>query len=325
MLLEISDLRIRFQTATRSVNAVNGVSLQLSQADTLGIVGESGSGKSATALSILRLLPASTARIVAGSILLDGLDTVNLPEEELRRIRGARVGMVFQNPMSSLNPVMRIGDQITEPLLIHGAATVRAGRQRALELLEKVRIREPCATMHKYPHELSGGMRQRVMIAMALALRPRLIIADEPTTALDPTVQVEVLALLRELMEQHGSSLMLITHDLGVVEQSVRRVAVMYAGRIVEVAPTRELFAAPLHPYTAELLESLPTHWRRGQLVGRAEVAPQRLAENAAGCPFAPRCPRRTELCNREAPALLRSDPASQREVACHHVSGVRH
>ncbi|RMF85436.1 MAG: ABC transporter ATP-binding protein, partial [Nitrospirae bacterium] len=258
MLLEIDRLRVRFATREGAFEAVRGVSLAVDRGEVVGLVGESGCGKSVTALACLRLLPRRTAQVAAGRVLLDGEDLLALPEAALRRVRGNRVAMIFQEPMTALNPVFTVGHQVMEPLRLHLGMRGRAARSRAAELLAQVGIADPERRLRDYPHHLSGGQRQRVMIAMALACDPELLIADEPTTALDVTIQAQILALLRRLQRERGLGVLLITHDMGVVAQTADRVAVMYAGEIVEEAPCGDLFAGPRHPYTRGLLDSLP-------------------------------------------------------------------
>jgi len=308
-LLAIEDLQTHFFTRDGVVRAVDGVSYAVKAGETLAVVGESGSGKSVTALSILRLVPSPPGRIVGGAIRFEGVDLLRIREGEMRRIRGNEISMIFQEPMTSLNPVLTVSRQITETLILHQGLTARAAAARAIEMLRLVRIPEPERRARQYPHELSGGMRQRVMIAMALACHPKLLIADEPTTALDVTIQAQILDLMRELKSEIGAAIILITHDLGVVAEMAQRVVVMYAGRKVEEAPVGDLFRRPQHPYTLGLLASVP---RLGATLGRAE--PPRLAEipgtvpslrdPIVGCAFAPRCAYATERCSREAPPL---------------------
>ena len=308
-LLAIEDLQTHFFTRDGVVRAVDGVSYAVKAGETLAVVGESGSGKSVTALSILRLVPSPPGRIVGGAIRFEGVDLLQIGEGEMRRIRGNEISMIFQEPMTSLNPVLTVSRQITETLILHQGLTARAAAARAIEMLRLVRIPEPKRRARQYPHELSGGMRQRVMIAMALACHPKLLIADEPTTALDVTIQAQILDLMRELKSEIGAAIILITHDLGVVAEMAQRVVVMYAGRKVEEAPVGDLFRRPQHPYTLGLLASVP---RLGATLGRAE--PPRLAEipgtvpslrdPIVGCAFAPRCAYATERCSREAPPL---------------------
>jgi peptide/nickel transport system ATP-binding protein len=287
--------------------------------ETLAIVGESGCGKSVTAMSILRLLPMPPARIAGGRIEFDGRNLLELSEPDMRKVRGNAISMIFQEPMTSLNPVLTIGRQISEALVLHRGMTEKAALVRAAEMLRKVHIPEAERRLTQYPHELSGGMRQRVMIAMALACGPRLLIADEPTTALDVTIQAQILELMHELRAETGASVILITHDLGVVAEIAHRVVVMYAGRKVEEAPIGELFASPRHPYTRGLLGSMPhlgdsVNETGKRLVEIPGMVPS-LREPAPGCLFAPRCPNATERCSREAPPLELHAPGHQ--AAC--------
>jgi peptide/nickel transport system ATP-binding protein len=256
-LLDVQDLTVVFEGARAPVTAVDHVSFQIAAGETLGLVGESGSGKSVTAFSILRLVQ-PPGRIAGGRVLFEGRDLLGLPEAEMRQVRGARISLIFQEPMTALNPVMRVGDQIAEALTVHGLADRATARARAIELLDAVRIGDPARRVRDYPHQLSGGMRQRVMIAIALACRPPLIIADEPTTALDVTIQAQVLELLRELKERFQLALLLITHDFGVIAEMADRVAVMYRGTLVETGPVRQILKTPAHEYTRSLLAAVP-------------------------------------------------------------------
>jgi oligopeptide/dipeptide ABC transporter ATP-binding protein len=312
-LLEVENLTTRFRGDAGTITAVDGISFTLDRGETLAIVGESGSGKTTAALSLLRLVP-----VADGAVRLDGRDLLALGERELTTVRGAEIGMVFQEPMTSLNPVLTVGEQITEVLQAHSVAHGAAAHARAIALLSLVGIPDPQQRFASYPHTLSGGMRQRAMIAMAIACSPRLLIADEPTTALDVTVQAQVLDLLRSLQSRHAMGLLLITHDLGVVAELADRVAVMYAGRIVETAPAALLFAQPLHPYTVGLLSaSLAFEDEAGPLTEISGHPPD-LAALPAGCAFAPRCPRADARCRAETPAPR---PEGGRYVACHHAA----
>jgi peptide/nickel transport system ATP-binding protein len=324
-LLEIEDLKTQFFTRDGLVRAVDGVSYAVNSGETLAVVGESGCGKSVTALSVLRLIPSPPGRIVAGRIRFAGRDLLALSEAEMRDIRGNEISMVFQEPMTSLNPVLTIGRQIGETLRLHQGLDARAALDRAVEMLRLVRIPEPERRVAQYPHQLSGGMRQRVMIAMALACNPRLLIADEPTTALDVTIQAQILDLMRELKAKIGAAIVLITHDLGVVAEMAQRVVVMYAGRKVEEAPVEALFRRPLHPYTRGLMASVPrlgAAARSGVRQRLSEIpglVPS-LREEIRGCAFAPRCPFATERCRREAPVLEQhglKEAEGGRLVAC--------
>ena len=309
-LLEINDLHVRFATDDGSVHAVDGVSLSLARGEILGLVGESGCGKSATAMSIPRLLPTPPASIPAGSIRFDGRDILGMPEKELRALRGRRIGVIFQDPMTSLSPLHRIGDQLDEVQLLHTGLPRAAVRAKSLEWLAKVGIPSPADCALALPHQLSGGMQQRVMIAMALMLDPDLVIADEPTTALDVTIQAQVLDLMLSL-HRRDSALLLITHDMGVVRKMCTRVAVMYAGRIVESAPADELFANPLHPYTRALLAALPSIATRGRRLPTIPGQVPSALDFPPGCRFHPRCP-----CARPECAALATE---LREVAPGH------
>ena len=294
-LLAVTDLTAGFEIQGRFVPAVNKVSFELSAGETLCIVGESGSGKSVTALSLIRLVP-PPGRIAGGSIRFDGRDLMAVPERDMQRVRGAEIGFVFQEPMTALNPVMTIGSQIEETLRAHDRATRRTARAKSVELLEAVSVPEPQRRVAEYPHQLSGGLRQRALIAMALACEPRLLIADEPTTALDVTIQAQILDLLRTMQRKLHLAVLLITHDLGVVAEMADRVAVMYAGRIVEHAPVKELFADPKHPYTRGLFASIPGGAPGTRLKAIQGTVPP-LGALPPGCSFTPRCPSRFEPC----------------------------
>jgi oligopeptide/dipeptide ABC transporter ATP-binding protein len=303
-LLEISKLTVNIPTPHGIVHAVNSADLCLDYGQTVALVGESGSGKSMTARSIMGLIPAS-GRIESGSIRFDGQELANLPEQELRLLRGNRIAMIFQEPMTSLNPVLKIGDQVMEPLLLHRRLDKQAARTEALDLLQQVGIPSPEQRINDYPHQLSGGQRQRVMIAMALACNPQLLIADEPTTALDVTIQAQILELIDQLRRDKGLALLLITHDLGIVAQRADRVHVMYAGQIVETAATDQLLNNPLHPYTRGLLASLPENALPGQPLATIPGQPPRLDKPIIGCPFKDRCPDVKPVCFEQMPAEL--------------------
>jgi oligopeptide/dipeptide ABC transporter ATP-binding protein len=315
-LLEVKGLRTEFRTGGSSFAAVDGISFSLAPGETLGIVGESGCGKSVTSLSIMRLVPNPPGRITAGEIRLEGRNLLDLPESDMRAVRGDDIAMIFQEPMTSLNPVQTVGDQIIEAVQLHRSLSAAAARARALEMLQLVKIPSPETRLDEYPHQLSGGMRQRVMIAMALACDPKLLIADEPTTALDVTIQAQILDLLRDLRERTGAAIMLITHDLGVVAELAHRVIVMYAGRIVEEAPVGLLFADPQHPYTLGLLGSIPRLGSDGdeRLTAIEGVVPNPYAL-PPGCRFSPRCPLADEKCRSEQPALREIVPGHR--AAC--------
>jgi peptide/nickel transport system ATP-binding protein len=303
-LLEIEDLRTWFFTADGVVRAVDGVSYSVKPGETLAVVGESGCGKSVTAMSILRLLPSPPARIVSGAIRFQGKNLLDADEAEMRAIRGNEISMIFQEPMTSLNPVYTVGRQIAETLELHQGLSAKEADKRAVEMLELVRIPEAARRANEYPHQLSGGMRQRVMIAMALACKPKLLIADEPTTALDVTIQAQILELMIDLKDKVGAAIVLITHDLGVVAETAQRVVVMYAGRKVEEASVEDLFARPRHPYTLGLMGSLPrVAGGGGRLVEIPGIVP-RLTKPIPGCAFAERCSYVTARCRAEAPPL---------------------
>lgn len=311
ILLTVEDLQTHFFTEEGVVRAVDGVSLGVRPGETLGLVGESGCGKTVTALSILRLIPDPPGRIVGGSISFEGRDLVQLSEEEIRKIRGCAISMIFQEPMTSLNPVFTVGEQVAEGIRQHKKLSKREAWDQAIDVLKRVKIPDPARRAREYPHQLSGGMRQRVMIAIALAMGPKLLIADEPTTALDVTIQAQILDLLLGLQTEMKMAVMLITHDLGVVSETADRVVVMYAGRVVEQAPVKELFDNPLHPYTQGLLESLPR--LEAEKGGRRLQAIPGLVPNLlqlpTGCKFAPRCPKAVEECWPTEPELRQIRP----------------
>ena len=316
-LLEVVDLQTHFRTPDGVVKAVDGVSFTVDKGETLGIVGESGSGKSVTSLSIMRLVPQPAGRIVGGEIRFNGVDLLRHDEREMRRVRSRQIGMVFQDPMTSLNPVLTVERQLTETLELHMGLRGRAARRRAVELLDLVGIPSPEKRLDDLPHQFSGGMRQRVMIAMALSCSPQLLIADEPTTALDVTIQAQILELIAKLQAELGMAVLLITHDLGVVAGMADRIIVMYAGRVVEAGPTEAIFAGPRMPYTIGLLQSVPRlDEERGHRLKPIRGAPPDLIELPAGCcPFAPRCDFVQPACKRQLP-LLRSVAPGQR-AAC--------
>ncbi|HZF03580.1 MAG TPA: ABC transporter ATP-binding protein [Patescibacteria group bacterium] len=317
-LLSVEGLRTHFATSAGAVRAVDGVSFAIARGEVLGLVGESGCGKSVTSLSIMRLVP-PPGRIVAGRIRLEGDNLLDKDAEAMRRVRGARIAMVFQEPMTSLNPVFTIGDQIAAAVLAHEGGRRRAAWDRAVEMLDHVQMPSPGERARDYPHQLSGGLRQRAMIALALAPGPQLLIADEPTTALDVTIQAQILDLLRRLQAERGMAVLLITHDLGVVAELCHRVAIIYAGRIVEMAPVARIFEEPLHPYTRGLLRCLPHPSRFGQPLSSIEGAPPDLRGADAGCRFAPRCPLAIASCRRDEPVLAERRPGHF--VACPVVS----
>ena len=310
-LLEVADLRTTFDTLVGPVRSVDGVSFSVSDGETLGIVGESGCGKSVTALSIMGLIPQPPGRIAGGEVLLDGEDLLKQSPARLRDLRGAKLAMIFQEPMTSLNPAFRVGDQIAEALVRHQKISLKEAQLASVEMLRRVRIPSPEQRARDYPHQLSGGMRQRVMIAMALACNPQLLIADEPTTALDVTIQAQILELMRTLRAELGTSIILITHDLGVVAELADEVMVMYAGQVVERCEARRLFAEPQHPYTIGLLGSIPRlHLEQERLAAIEGVVPD-AAAFPEGCRFHPRCPFAIDRCRKENPAL--------REITPHH------
>jgi oligopeptide transport system ATP-binding protein len=304
-LLEVRDLRTYFDTEDGEVKAVDGISFQLKRGETLGIVGESGSGKSVTNLSIIRLIPSPPGRIVSGQVLFDGKDILALKEADVRRIRGRRIAMIFQDPMTSLNPFMKISRQLMEITQLHLGHTKNQAYAHAVEMLETVGIPDARARVDNYPHEFSGGMRQRVMIAMALSCEPELLIADEPTTALDVTIQAQILELIKTLKRSTGASVILITHDLGVVAGMTDHLIVMYAGKVFEQAPTAELFASPGNPYTKGLLRSVPDPTTQQTELYQIPGSPPDVAHLPAGCPFAPRCQRAADICSREFPPFV--------------------
>jgi len=325
-LLEVENLQTHFRTLDGVNRAVDGVSFKIEAGQTLAVVGESGCGKSVMAMSILRLIPEPPGKI-AGSIRLNGRELLSLPEEAMREVRGGDIAMIFQEPMTSLNPVLTVGRQIAETVRIHEGLSGELADARALEMLELVGIPEPRRRLKDYPHQLSGGMRQRVMIAIALACSPKLLIADEPTTALDVTIQAQILELMRDLKERVGAAIMLITHDLGVVAEAAEHVIVMYAGKKVEEAPVRDLFHKPRHPYTRGLLGAVP---KLGSSLANADVRLSEipglvpnLKDKIKGCVFAERCTIATEVCRSIAPALEAKAP--HHLAACHHAERQEH
>lgn len=308
-ILEVKDLHVAFDTHAGEVKAVRGVDFYLRKGETLAIVGESGSGKSVTSKSIMRLIPDPPGRIVKGEVLFEGRDLVKLREKEMQTIRGSEISMIFQDPMTSLNPTMTVGKQIVEGLVKHQRLGKLEAKQRALDLLKLVGIPNPEIRMSQYPHQFSGGMRQRVVIAVALACNPKVLIADEPTTALDVTIQAQILDLMKDLQKQMNMAIILITHDLGVVANIAQRVAVMYAGNIIETGTVDEIFYQPKHPYTWGLLASMPKlHTKKGELLAIAGTPPD-LVSPPLGCPFAPRCPYVMEVCVSYMPEYTKSSP----------------
>jgi oligopeptide transport system ATP-binding protein len=320
-LLEVKDLRTYFETEDGVVKAVDGISFVLQRGETLGIVGESGSGKSVTNLSIIRLIPNPPGKIVAGEIIFNGQDILLLPDEQVRKIRGRRIAMIFQDPMTSLNPFLRISKQLMEMTRLHLGHSKSQAYQHAIKMLSTVGIPDASKRVDDYPHEFSGGMRQRVMIAMALSCEPELLIADEPTTALDVTIQAQILELIKTLKEKTGTSVILITHDLGVVAGMTDHVIVMYAGKVFEQARTGELFARPGNPYTQGLLRSVPDPTAEQGSLYQIPGLPPDVAHLKPGCPFAPRCDRVQEICRREFPPLVQL--TADHQSLCHFADEV--
>ena len=320
-LLEVKNLRTYFDTEDGEVKAVDDISFQLNRGETLGIVGESGSGKSVTNLSIIRLIPNPPGRIVSGEVMFDGVNILALPESEVRKIRGRRIAMIFQDPMTSLNPFMKISRQMMEVTQLHLGHSKRQAYEHAIKMLETVGIPEARTRVDNYPHEFSGGMRQRVMIAMALSCEPELLIADEPTTALDVTIQAQILELIKKLKQVTGTSVILITHDLGVVAGITDHTIVMYAGKVFEQASTAELFAQPGNPYTKGLLRSVPDPLKEQAELYQIPGLPPDVAHLPAGCPFAPRCQRAEDICRREFPPFVQL--TSNHSSLCHFAKEV--
>jgi len=331
-ILQVRDLKTQFFTRDGVVRAVDGVSFDLNAGETLGIVGESGCGKSVTALSILRLIPAQAGRIVGGSVTFEGTELTSLSESEMRKVRGHSISMIFQEPMTSLNPVLTVGTQIAENVVQHWGVGWREARDRAREVLELVRLSDPKRRLDEYPHQLSGGMRQRVMIAMALSCDPKVLIADEPTTALDVTIQAQILDLMLELKEKIGAAIIMITHDLGVIAETAQRVIVMYAGRKVEEASVEDLFARPAHPYTRGLMRAIPRldldaeeAGRRARLDEIPGIVPV-LTQAIPGCAFASRCAFATDRCRVEPPPLFEQGGGAFGAAHSHHDgAGIAH
>jgi len=317
-ILDVRNLVVEFDTEEGIVKALNGVSFCLKKGEILGIVGETGCGKSVTVYTVLKLLPMPPARIVSGEVIYKGRDLLKLSEEELRKIRGKEIAMIFQEPMTSLNPVFTVGKQLMDVIFLHRKVSKEEAREIALKALEDVRMQDPELIMKKYPHELSGGMRQRVMIAMALSCNPEILIADEPTTALDVTIQAQILAIIKEMQSKHNMSVIFITHDLGVVAQLCDRVVVMYAGTVVEMASIDTIFKNPVHPYTRGLLESIPKIDKKQEKLRSIPGIVPNLVSPPPGCRYHPRCERFLKnLCDREAPKLLEIE--KDHFVACHN------
>ncbi len=310
-IIEIHDLRTYFETAEGTIRAVDGVDLHVNAGETVGIVGESGCGKTVLALSVMRLIPSPPGRIVAGRILFDGKDLLRLQEDDMRRVRGRSISMIFQEPMTSLNPVIRVGDQIAETMRLHLKLSRKEAMERAVCMLERVGMPSPADRIYDYPHQMSGGMRQRVMIAMALSCEPRLMIADEPTTALDVTIQAQILDLITRLKEESKNSVLLITHDLGVIAETAQQVVIMYAGQVMERCSARQLFSNPCHPYSVGLLESRPRFRAGAETDGCLKAIPggvPGLYDLPAGCTFQDRCPNVMDVCRKERPELKEMD-----------------
>jgi oligopeptide/dipeptide ABC transporter ATP-binding protein len=315
-ILQVRDLKTHFKTRNGTVKAVDGVTVEVNKGDTLGIVGESGCGKTVLALSVMRLIPEPPGRIVSGTIMFDGIDLLSLDKEEMRKLRGREISMIFQEPMNSLNPVLKIGDQVAEAIGLHQGLSKKDSLERALEMLQLVGMPSAKERLMNYPHQMSGGMRQRVMIAMALSCNPRLMLADEPTTALDVTIQAQIIELINAMKEKVGTSVILITHDLGVIAEAAQYAAVMYAGKVVEYCSVSDLFSNPLHPYTEGLMESTPNI---GEIPDdkekRLTVIPgtvPNLYSLPEGCSFQERCPSVMEICRKREPELKEKFPGHQ-------------
>ncbi|MEU6107848.1 ABC transporter ATP-binding protein [Streptomyces albidoflavus] len=316
MLLDVRDLQVEFHTREGVAKAVNGVSYSVDAGETLAVLGESGSGKSVTAQAIMGILDTPPGHITGGEIIFEGRDLLTLKEDRRRKVRGAEMAMIFQDALSSLNPVLTVGEQLGEMFTVHRGMSRKEAKARAVELMDRVRIPAATERVDQYPHQFSGGMRQRIMIAMAMALEPKLIIADEPTTALDVTVQAQVMELLAELQREYNMGLILITHDLGVVADVADKIAVMYAGRIVETAPVHDIYRAPAHPYTRGLLDSIPRLDQKGRELYAIKGLPPNLLAIPPGCAFHPRCPLAQPVCTTDVPPLYEVDP--RRRSACH-------
>jgi len=320
--LSVEELWVELRLRRRTVHPINGVTLSVERGETLGLVGESGSGKSMLALTVMGLLPQPFSKVVGGRIRLGDTDVLALNESTMRRVRGAQISMVFQEPMTALDPLFTVGDQITEAVRAHRQVSRAGAREQAIAMLERVGIASPAKRIDSYPHELSGGMRQRVVIAIALCLRPQILLADEPTTALDVTVQAQILELISDLQAEMNMGVLLITHDLAVVSQVAQRVAVMYAGRIVEMAPTAELFRHPQHPYTQGLMRSTLAIDRTGDRLDVIPGRPPDLSRPIPGCPFEPRCERATDRCADEMPPETARDGDPSHTFRCWHPTG---
>lgn len=314
-VLEVRDLCVQFNTVEGTVQAINHLSYTLHKGEKLGIVGESGSGKSVSSLAIMQLIPNPPGKITGGEIIYKDKDLVSLPEKEMEKIRGNEISMIFQEPMTSLNPIIRCGAQIAESLMLHSGMDKKTAMREAIRIMDDVGIANPVARAYEYPHQLSGGMRQRVMIAMALACKPNILIADEPTTALDVTIQAQILDLIRQMNKGLGTSVLFITHDLGVVRELCDTVIIMYTGRIMEKAPVDKIFSEPLHPYTKGLLAAIPRITKERSKLETIEGSVPNPTEKITGCSFRPRCPYATERCAQEEPLVVQID--SDRQVKC--------
>ncbi|MEU9100958.1 ABC transporter ATP-binding protein [Streptomyces sp. NPDC048361] len=315
-VLDVRDLHVEFKTREGIVKAVNGVNYSVKSGETLAVLGESGSGKSVTAQAIMGILDSPPGRVAKGEILFQGQDILKLPESERRKLRGPKMAMIFQDALSALNPVFSVGNQLGEMFRVHQGMSKKDAKARSIELMERVKIPAARSRVNDYPHQFSGGMRQRIMIAMAMALEPDLIIADEPTTALDVTVQAQVMDLLQDLQREFNMGLILITHDLGVVADVADKIAVMYAGRIVEEAPVHEIYKRPAHPYTRGLLDSIPRLDQKGQELYAIKGLPPNLLKAPSGCAFNPRCPKAQDICRTDVPALLQVTERDGTELA---------
>jgi len=313
-VLSVRDLRVEFVTRRGVLKAIDGISFDIARGEVLGVVGESGAGKSVTGSAVIGLID-PPGRIAGGEILLSGTRIDNLPPEDMRKVRGKRIGMIFQDPLTSLNPLYRVSEQLIETIRTHTNLSASAARRRAIDLLAEVGIPAPDRRIDSYPHEFSGGMRQRVVIALALCAEPELIIADEPTTALDVSVQAQIIALLKRLGREHGTAIMLITHDMGVIAETADRVAVMYAGRVAEIGPVRDVVQNPLHPYAKGLMGAIPSLESDAERLVQIPGSMPRLSAIPPGCPFNPRCPYVFDRCRIERPEPI---PHSERRVACH-------
>ncbi len=309
-LLEVNDLKTYFHTRDGVVKAVDGISYELNAGETLGIVGESGSGKSVSCYSLLKLIPCPPGKIEGGTAMFDGVDLLSASPDVMKGIRGKRISMIFQDPMTCLNPYLRVGDQVMEPLLIHDNLTYEEAKKRAIQGLVEVGIQDAESRFNQFPHEFSGGMRQRVMIAMALITKPEILIADEPTTALDVTVQAQILELIKRLQREHGTAVIFVTHDLGVIANVASQIIVMYAGKVAEKGTPDEIFYQPKHPYTQALLDSIPSTHKKGEELYTIPGMPPDLSKNLQGCSFSPRCTKVIDRCKVDSPVLVPLTPS---------------